>query len=49
MSAQNWSKIAGEILGKVTGIWFGIAVAALLLSFPTKCIVWVIQWIWGLF
>lgn len=49
MSAQNWSKTAGEVAGKITGVWFGAAIAVVVLIVPTKLIVVGAVWFWNLF
>lgn len=48
MSTENWGKTAGNIFGKIIGLWFGITLAALVLVVPIKATVWLLAKVWGL-
>lgn len=49
ISASQWSKIAGKMLGNICAVWFAAALSAVVLVVPTKLIWWLITWFWNLF
>lgn len=44
----SWAKLAGKILGQITAVWFACMVAVVVLTPPTKVIVWSVKWFWNL-
>lgn len=49
MSASKWSETAGKLLGQISGIYFALAFAVLVLTVPTKAIVMLVCWFWNSF
>lgn len=46
---KNWSEVAGNLLGKIVGIYFAIAFAVMFLVLPTKAVFMFCQFVWNLF